>query len=224
MTANSANAGCAIVCTGMRGFSTTQLDKAAVQRIRDCHPLVNNTVGAAASPRVLHWALVRRGSAWGAVGSLGTATTPLLSQWCPKPQQGATEGCNGSCSSSLPQPPLGHGLHWLKTCQRTTSKRYNCSINALSAETSYISLVVYNIGGSTLYIVHLPSATGPRQGFSKLQPCYQGCHAAQRRQNHCSFCHVLLQLVQLQNAVICNEIYPCLVWVRGCMPLAGLTA
>lgn len=27
MTANSANAGCAIVCTGMRGFSTTQLDK-----------------------------------------------------------------------------------------------------------------------------------------------------------------------------------------------------
>lgn len=72
-----------------------------------------------------------------------------------------------------------------------TPKQYNCSITAPSAETSYIGLMVYDIGGSTLHIVYLPSATDPRQGFSKLQPCYQGCHAAQQRQNYCFLPHII---------------------------------
>lgn len=173
----------------VRGFSTTLLDKAAVRRIRDCHPLMNNRVGATASQITLHWTFVKQGSVWGPVDPLGTTTPPLLSQWCPKSGQRATEVWDGS--SSLTQPPPSHALCWLKMYQHATPKQYNCSITAPSAETSYIGLMFYDIGGSTLHIVYLPSTTDPRQGFSKLQPCYQGCHAAQQRQNYCFLPHII---------------------------------
>lgn len=50
---------------------------------------------------------------------------PPLSQGCLKVEQGVTEGWDGSCSSSLPQPPR----HWSKMSQHAIPKQYNCSIH-----------------------------------------------------------------------------------------------
>lgn len=145
----------------MRGFSTALLDEEFAWRTRDCHPRETTEQPTEHSPDEgqcgKHWI------------HQGTIPPPLLSQGCLKVEQGVMDG---SCSSSLPQPPLP----WSKMYRCPTPKQYNCSIDAPSTETSSLGLVGYNTGGSTFCMAHLPSATYPRQNASKLQPCCQGCH------------------------------------------------